>query len=182
MKLKSVLCLTATCLILGGCYYYNPEDRAEERADKLAQKQAEQGCLLLDSHEAYRRCLIATAQRNSPKTFTTTNCVNGQPVAVIKGTHNCTENCNAQTVITTEITRTIEMEPVEVESTSQTVTTTKTTEVVAAPVPAVKAQETPVQKDQTWWDQYQATKKVQTTTVKCPCEDPNDPCPQCVEK
>lgn len=182
MKLKSVLSLMAICFMLSGCYHYNPENKMEQRTEKLAQKQATEGCLLLDSHEAYRRCLITTALNKSPKTFTTTECENGQAIAIIKSNHPCSGTCN--TMVTTEITRTIEMEPIEEQTVSQpaseTVVVTKTTEVVAPAVEATPAQEP--KKDPTWWEQYQANKQPQTTTLKCPCEDPNDPCPHCVEK
>ena len=39
------------------------------------------------------------------------------------------------------------------------------------------------QKDPSWWENYQQTRVITpTVTVKCPCDDPNDPCPQCYEK
>ena len=34
----------------------------------------------------------------------------------------------------------------------------------------------------TWWQEYQTTKKVEPVKPVCPCPDPNDPCPQCVDK
>ncbi len=39
-----------------------------------------------------------------------------------------------------------------------------------------------VQQDPTWWENYQQNRTVVQSAVKCPCDDPNDPCPQCYEK
>ncbi|MDY6407837.1 MAG: hypothetical protein SPL08_03950 [Pseudomonadota bacterium] len=49
--------------------------------------------------------------------------------------------------------------------------------------PATKVQPTEP-KPTTWWDTYQQKKGKTPTAQKpiCPCPDPNEPCPQCVDK
>lgn len=230
MKLTSILCLTTVCLTMGGCYYYDPTDRAMERAEKLAMKRAYQGCLFLDDHEAYRNCVITTLEQNSPKTFVVAENSNGDPVAIIKSSVPCDQNCPAgQTIVKTEVTKTITEEPVKkviiIKPMGQVdmpkAQTIKTEEVVVQEVTTIaeknteqpqKATETEIEtkevtlpvkqqtettpivikelpqpteqpQEQTWWDKYQDNKTPEkTVTVKCPCEDPNDPCPECVEK
>lgn len=56
---------------------------------------------------------------------------------------------------------------------------------VAEPEPAEFLTETVVVEPapkETWWDSYQKEKPAKEAAVQCPCEDPNEPCPQCVEK
>ncbi len=57
-------------------------------------------------------------------------------------------------------------------STTETVTE-KPIEVVPMPAP---------EPEKTWWETYQETQPEKKPTLVCPCEDPNDPCPQCVTK
>lgn len=174
MKIKNILGIAVICLGVSACYYYNPNDKGAERAEKLAMKRAQEGCLLLDDHEAYRNCIITTMKQNSPKTYVIAENSNGEPVAIIKSNTPCDGTCNAsQTIVKTEVKKTVIEEPAKVIETS-----TVQTEEVAALAPVV---ETP--KEKTWWENYQENKPAdKPATVKCPCEDPNDPCPECVEK
>lgn len=178
MKTKNILGIVTVCLALSACYYYNPDDRGAERAEKLAMKRAFEGCLLIDDHEAYRNCLLATMQQNSPKTFITAEDSNGRPLAIIKSNVPCDETCaTAQTIVKTEIKTTVTEEPAQVIKTEVVDISTKTTETVEP----TKVVEEP--KEKTWWENYQENKpEDKPVEVKCPCEDPNDPCPQCVEK
>lgn len=181
MKTKNILGIVAVCLSISACYYYNPEDRGAERAEKLAMKRAQEGCLLLDDHEAYRNCIIATMKRNSPKTYIIAENSNGDPVAIIKSDVPCDGACRAsQTTIQTEVKKVVITEPTKI--IEKTTTEVKTPDVQIEEVAVQKpVQEQP--KEKTWWDNYQENKPADTTApVKCPCEDPNDPCPQCVEK
>ena len=176
MKMKNILGIAIVCLGVSACYYYNPEDRGAERAEKLAMKRAQEGCLFLDDHEAYRNCVLATIKQNSPKTYVVAENSNGQPVAVIKSDVPCDGTCGAsQTVVKTEVKKVVIEEPAKVIKTT-------TVQVENTPAPeAAPAVETP--KEKTWWENYQENKPTDTPAeVKCPCEDPNDPCPQCVEK
>lgn len=187
MKIKNVVCLGIGALMLSGCYYYNPDDRVEERADRLAQKKAFYGCQFVDDNTAYRNCVIETIRRNTPKTFTTAENSNGQALAIIKSTVPCDNACKTgQTQVKTEVTRTVKTLPAE---TTKTVSEQKpaaevVVETVEVPTPAVVIEDIPVEpKEESWWENYQKNKKADTAEpIKCPCEDPNDPCPQCVDK
>lgn len=187
MKTKNILGIVAICLGLSACYYYNPEDKGAERAEKLAMKRAYEGCVYTDDHAAYRNCLLATAAQNSPKTFVVAEDSNGRPLAIIKSDTPCDGTCGSgQTVLKTEVKTTVTEEPAKVIKTeiievpaiqNETIdiTTDGTNEIVNTPP------EEP--KEKTWWENYQENKPTDApTAVKCPCEDPNDPCPQCVEK
>ena len=187
MKTKNILGILAICLGLSACYYYNPDDRGAERAEKLAMKRAYEGCVYTDDHAAYRNCLLTTAAQNSPKTFTVAEDSNGRPLAIIKSDTPCDGTCNGtQAVLKTDVKTTVTEEPAKVIK----------TEIVEVPVVHdepldITVEKTPQAiditveepKEKTWWDNYQENKPEEAPTeVKCPCEDPNDPCPQCVEK
>ena len=176
MKVKNILGIMAVCLSLSACYYYNPDDQRAARTEKLAMKRASEGCIYTDDHEAYRNCLLATAAQNSPKTFVVAEDSNGRPLAIIKSNVPCDETCKAsQTVVKTEVKTTVTEEPEKVIK----------TEVVEMPISQPETIDVVVEepKEKTWWENYQENKpEDKPTEVKCPCEDPNDPCPQCVEK
>ncbi|MBR5129712.1 MAG: hypothetical protein IKV03_00600 [Alphaproteobacteria bacterium] len=175
MKTKNILGIIAVCLALSACYYYNPEDRGAERAEKLAIKRANEGCLSIDDHEAYRNCLLATVKQNSPKTYVTAEDSNGNPLAIIKSNVPCDGTCAAsQTILKTEVKTTVIEEPAKVIK----------SEIIETPaVEADISVEVEAPKEKTWWENYQENKpEDKPAEVKCPCEDPNDPCPQCVEK
>lgn len=163
MKLKSVFFMMGITLCVTACAY-NTDDRTAERQDRLMYKQATDGCSGFSEHEAYRNCLIKTMQEKSPKTYVTAEDSNGKPVAIIKGEKPCETTCSATKTVTTVETTTTEV-----------VLPPKVTQTVSEPQPIVE--------DKTWWDEYQENKpETKIEEVKCPCEDPNDPCPQCVEK
>ena len=195
MKTKNILGIVTVCLALNACYYYEPGDRGAERAEKLAMKRAFEGCVLIDEHEAYRNCLLTTMQQNSPKTFITAEDSNGNPLVIIKSNTPCNETCRAsQTIIKTEVKRTVTEEPAKVIKTeivdiepkkTQAIEPTKIVEEPKAVEPKA-VEPTKVieeQKEKTWWENYQENKpEDKPAEVKCPCENPNIPCPQCVEK
>ena len=69
-------------------------------------------------------------------------------------------------------TPTAEKEMLDVETTTEVIEETEITETL--PVEEAKT---------TWWETYQQEKESETVpTLKCPCEDPNDPCLHCIEK
>lgn len=100
-----------------------------------------------------------------------------------------------ETVVTevpTETTVTTTTSANETKTTTQTVKTEVESVAVAAPVvePAVKDAE-PVAEEpvaqapaerETWWGEYQKNKEPVKAEPQCPCADPNEPCPQCVDK
>ena len=184
MKTKNILGIVAVCLGVSACYYYNPEDRGAERAEKLAMKRAYEGCVFTDDHEAYRNCLLATAAQNSPKTFVVAEDSNGRPLAIIKSNTPCDGTCSAsQTVLKTEVKTTITEEPAKVIKTEIIEVPAAQDKTIEIPTPQPESVVTEEVKEKTWWENYQENKpEDKPTEVKCPCEDPNDPCPQCVEK
>ena len=182
MKTKNILGIVAICLGVSACYYYNPEDRSAERTEKLAMKRAYEGCTFTDDHEAYRNCLLTTAAHNSPKTFVVAEDSNGRSLAIIKSNTTCDGTCDlVQTVSKTEVKTTVTEEPAKVIKTEIVEVPVVQDEIIE--IPTAKTVVTEEVKEKTWWENYQENKPEDTPTkVKCPCEDPNDPCPQCVEK
>lgn len=202
MKLKYILCMTLGISLLAGCYPYNTDDE-KGRAERIAERKAEKGCTLLETHKEYRDCVIATAQKNSPKTFTTAENSDGQSLAIIKGDKECVQ-CGEpwKARKTTEIEEVEEIETIIEQTPKQTIVEEKAVietavvETVVAPAPVVVPapapkqapviEEVPVpapEKDKTWWENYQKDKKPEVAgKTVCPCPDPNDPCPQCVQK
>lgn len=79
--LPAVLMLTA----LAGCTWYQT-DYTQENAENRAIQKSIEGCKMSDDHAAYRECLIQTQLNNSPKTYTTSELPNGEPLAIIRGT------------------------------------------------------------------------------------------------
>lgn len=165
--LPAVLMLTA----LAGCTWYQT-DYTQENAENRAIKKSIEGCRMDDDHAAYRECLIQTQLKNSPKTYTTSELPNGEPLAIIRGAQ----------VKETEKEITVVIEKVEI----LTPTATEEVEVkeeVITPMPqqpAPKPQPQPVV-EKTWWETYQANKPL-PQQVQCSCDDPNVSCPQCYEK
>lgn len=197
MKLKYIVCMTLGLSLLGGCYSFKVDD-AEGRAGRIAERKAENGCTLLETQKEYRDCVIATAQKNSPKTYTTAENSDGEAIAIIKGEKPCTNQCAERWKAkhSTEILEEVESETIIEQTPKQTVVIQEAVaetivEPILEPVPAsvpvpVVIQEAvapaPVQ-DKTWWEQYQKDKASDVADkVICPCPDPNDPCPQCAQK
>lgn len=177
MKLKHIACAVIGFSLLTACYPYELDD-ADGRAERLAEKRAVEGCKMGDEHKDYRDCVIATAQNNSPKTYVTGEDTQGRAIAIIKSDKPCTNCVTTQTVVeTVEVVQ--ETKPAQPMIATPTVKETVVTTITAEPV----IKEVPVPEDKTWWDEYKAQKKPEPVVeVKCPCEDPNDPCPQCVQK
>ncbi|MDR2902021.1 MAG: hypothetical protein LBU87_02795 [Lactobacillales bacterium] len=207
--MKKILMITAVFGLVSACTSYDPDldkEQAKRDANRAANREM-YGCTGLDSHEAYRNCLIATHYKNSPKTYTTMRTPDGRSVAVVKTT---VKNPNATSTVETErtvITKTVEtisrptvkkittfeQRPVVTEYIIEEAPVTEVVVVEEAPVVEVapvvvkevivEKTQPVVVKEQTWWETYQDTKEPEvTTTVKCPCEDPNAPCPQCAPK
>lgn len=154
--LPAVLMLTA----LAGCTWYQT-DYTQENAENRAIKKSIEGCRMSDDHAAYRECLIQTQLNNSPKTYTTSELPNGEPLAIIRGAK----------VKETEKEVSVIIEKVEI-LTPTVVEEVEVKEEVTTPAPEA---------EKTWWETYQANKPV-PQPVQCPCDDPNVSCPQCYEK
>lgn len=162
--LPAVLMLTA----LAGCTWYQT-DYTQENAENRAIKKSIEGCRMDDDHAAYRECLIQTQLNNSPKTYTTSELPNGEPLAIIRGAK----------IKETEKEVTVVIEKVEI-LTPTVAGEVEVKEEVITPVPEVKPEPAP-QAEKTWWETYQANKPA-PQPVSCSCDDPNVSCPQCYDK
>jgi len=200
-KLSITLC---ACVALSGCTFgFDPDvdSAAGTRNSHRADYRAEFGCPLTDDHEAYRQCLINTYYGTHPKTYRTTVDEKGRSVAVVKDETKSsydkdTGNYKTERVIVIETTE----ELVPASSTIPPIPMPQLETVKPAPVTEIEknfdeveiVETTPVQKVSepvkeapaaTWWDTYQKNKPTdQKVKEGCPCENPNDPCPQCYDK
>lgn len=194
--MKKLLSLTCALTLLTACSHYaaDVDEAAQKRAENRTEIREEIGCQFANDHESYRKCLIATYESSKPKTFTTTTATDGQPVAVVskgelKPTNTALLNATSATPCMYTKQEMYETQvpaqpcttcaPIQVEA-PKVVTVTTTETVQEKPVEVVPAP-TPLP-EKTWWETYQETKPEEKPAVKCPCEDPNDPCPQCVSK
>ncbi len=184
----------------------------EERDAMLLNKRMKEGCQFVRSQDAYRECLLNTYYSQYPKGYKTAELVDGEPIAIVRDPHSSyvasRQGAVAQVAplpstepriipyTTSEVT-TVDSTYTQDYVAPQQTTLVKTQEIVAEvpvaqPVPAPVVQPivmpqpvaTPApQQDPSWWSNYQQTRVITpTVTVKCPCDDPNDPCPQCYEK
>ena len=207
-KSSFVLC---TCLALSGCMFgFDPDvdSAAETRAEHHDAYRQEFGCPLTDDHEAYRNCLINTYKGTHPKTFRTEIDENGKSVAIVKNETKTsydkdTDTYKTERVIVIETEERLVPVPAALPPVPPP-TTEEIKPIEPSPLPAdeeccdeeviddvVEKTSAPVAtqpkepaKPKTWWDTYQQEKKPAEIPAKpvCPCEDPNDPCPQCVDK
>lgn len=201
--MKQYFWIVLGCSLLGACVAHETDLQAaqEKRDAALAQKRAENGCTFIRDHDAYRQCVMNTYYMQHPRTYETHELTNGQPIAVIS---NQTAGCGCGAVSCTNKVAPLPAGGPQVvpyatsESTTVETTCTQnyqaqeasvtTTEVLPPPPPVqITTQPAPVvepEPDPTWWETYKAEKKPEPIPQKpvCPCPDPNDPCPQCVDK
>lgn len=201
MKKWTVLMLA--CTALAGCHWYEADmdKAAAQRAERRAAYHQEFGCPEIDSHADRRQCILNTYRATKPRTYRTQNLQDGQPLAVIRDEtkriydeDNNTYKTERVIVIETEerlepLPAATALIPYTVEKlTQEEIETPKTVEEKAEPAETkaeepvkeeVKA-EPAVAKESSWWETRPEVEEPEKP--KCPCEDPNDPCPQCVEK
>jgi len=177
-KLPVVLC---TCLALAGCTTFEPDiDRAAANRDAERQAYHEEfGCHFAGDHDSYRDCLLHTYQSNKPKSFSVTQDEKGRTVAIIKDEtkqsyDKSTDTYKTERVIVIETEERLVPVPTPVVENCDALP-----EPTVEPTPAVEPKQAP--KD-TWWETYKKNKSVEGNDVQCPCPDPNEPCPQCVDK
>ena len=190
-KLPVILC---TCLAVAGCTTFDPDlDRSAARreADREAYHQ-EFGCHFAGDHDSYRTCLLNTYHAEKPKTFSVTQDEKGRSVAIIKDEtkqsyDKSTDTYKTERVIVIETEERlvpVPVAPAPVPVAPTPVVETCDDETVLEPLPPEPVVEAPapttVDPKDTWWDTYKKNKTVEDT--KCPCTDPNEPCPQCVDK
>ena len=183
--MKKWTILACACAALAGCIgpYTDLDKAAETRTERRMAYRQEFGCPMTDDHQAYRECVLRTYAASHPKTYRTEDNADGKSVAVLKDTLTQTYDRSANTYKTERVV-VIETEE-RLEPLPQIVpapvvpaeVVVETTEVVEKPAtePAVE-----LEPKESWWDTYQKNQPAEEP--KCPCEDPNDPCPQCVDK
>lgn len=193
--MKKITCAILSLTLLSACASYDADmDRSEaRRARHRAHIQEEQGCRGLDEHAAYRQCAIDTFYRTHQTPYTMSTLPGGRPLVIIKRS-----NGNIIETKQTIVTKTVETsDPVIQEPTGVAPVFDETVLIKERPQPALYIMETtspretivieekavkPV-KAPTWWENYQTTKKTDAGDApKCPCADPNAPCPQCTLK
>ena len=208
--MKKSLLIFASTLALSGCMFgFDPDvdSTAQTRAEHHDAYRQEFGCPLTDDHEAYRNCVINTYKNTHPKTYVTEQAENGKSVAIIKNETKTsydkdTDTYKTERVIVIETEERLvpvpvpppvlaplppeEVKPVEPEPARDLSDWDDCDDEViedeviqqTPPPPPAKPEPT------TWWDTYQKNRTSESTAQKptCPCEDPNDPCPQCVDK
>lgn len=193
------------------CSNFEPDlDMARDIRDesnRLAREEV--GCTFAGDHDAYRQCVLNTYYKNKPKTFVTGRTEDGKALAILKNESTSSYDESTGTykterviVIETEerlvdiptpspitatanLVETVPPLPAETkdpvvpaqnadEIVSDTVVNSETiTETVPPPEPILE-------KEETWWSQYK--KQPAQPAPVCPCPDPNEPCPQCVDK
>lgn len=187
--MKKILVILGACGALAACTSYEPDlDKATAVRDEHHMAyQAENGCPFTDDHAAYRECVINTYYKKTPKTFVPAKMEDGRSVAIIRNESTSSYDEETNTYKTERVVVIETVETVTGGESAETTTTTTETKVVPSekPAPAVKPVPAPVpEKEQTWWDQYEKNRPAPTPAAKpqCPCPDPNEPCPQCVDK
>ena len=199
MKKWSVLLLV--CTALAGCHWYEADmdKAAAQRAERRIAYHQEFGCPEIDSHAARRQCVLNTYRASKPRTYRTQNLKDGQPLAVVRDEtertyDEYTNTYKTERVIVIETEE--RLEPLPAATALIPYTVEKLTEEEEAQYeelqdePVAKKVEEPAkeeikpepvaEKEVSWWETR--PKAVEPEKPKCPCEDPNDPCPQCVEK
>lgn len=191
--MKKILCALLGATLVSACATWETDmDKTQaQRAQRRAENRAVQGCTALDEHGTYRQCIIDTYYASRPRTYTTTRLPNGQPLAIMGRGHNNAFIETEQNIVT----RTYETSSRPTVSQVYRIETVVPETVVVtgqAPIVYQYAEPIPVQtvvrpkeptREKTWWETYQADRKpVTAPMVKCPCSDPNVPCPQCNPK
>ena len=209
---KKLVILLACSLLGACVYHETDMQLAQEQRDAaLMQKRAQVGCSFLRDHDAYRQCLLNTYYSKYPSGYETREMTNGQSVAIVGGSNQAQSfntgcgcnTCNNPTPPCWQSQAQIAPLPapgpqiVPYTTTASTTIDTSctknyvpqvasitTTEVIPAPlkVQPLPAPTPVAPPEPTWWQEYQTTKKVEPVKPVCPCLDPNDPCPQCVDK
>lgn len=205
--MKRYLLVVLGCSLLGACISHetNLQAAQEKRDAALAQKRAENGCTFIRDHDAYRQCVMNTYYMQHPRTYETHELTNGQPVAIISnqaagcgcgGATGCMAGCTTKVaplpasgpqVVPYATSESTTVETTCTQNYQAQEASVTTTEVLPPPPPVqITTQPAPVvepEPDPTWWETYKAEKKVEVVPQPvCPCPDPNDPCPQCVDK
>lgn len=207
-KLAIILCAGAA---VTACSNFEPDlDMARDIRDennRLAREEV--GCTFAGDHDAYRQCVLNTYYKSKPKTFVTGRTEDGKALAILKNESTSSYDESTGTykterviVIETEERLVDIPSPSPIAPTADLIETVpplpEATETPAIPDPndnkvitdtveeqvaiteTVPPPEPILEKEETWWSQYK--KQPAPPAPVCPCPDPNEPCPQCVDK
>ena len=191
--MKKLGIVLAACGLVAACTSYEPDQdiAAEKRREAQVAYHQDVGCPMVDDHEAYRNCVINTYYKNSPKTFVPAKLPDGRSVAIIRNDQTssydeATDTYKTERVVVIETVETISGKPAEAKMpVVETPAPTPAPVVAEQPKPAPKAEPVPAEtevREQTWWETYQKEKPAEVAAPQCPCPDPNEPCPQCIDK
>ena len=202
MKKSSVLVLSMVAL--AGCTHL--DERGIETKDISRVNQPGATCTLSDENGQMRKCMENRYTRNTPTDYTTGVLENGKPVAVMNNNANKTvfvyapveDNCSSDEILTAEKAQAVVVSVPTLDEESTFIIEEKPV-VVVPPNPEVKVtdssvivitpEETTETVEKKWWPV--STKEEETKVVKkepknigrsCPCEDINQPCPECFDK
>ena len=187
-------------LLLSACVNHDTDldAQAAQRQERLEMRHQATGCTFARNHDAYRNCILNTYYMQQPRTYTTAELDSGKPLAisgtgcraaqppVLAGIAEPPPQPGWAAPMTESHTSSVETVCSKTYQPQEAVITT-TEMPVNPPAPEVivveQEQEAPepAPERHTWWDSYRANKKP-APEPKCPCEDPNDPCPQCYNK
>ena len=172
---------------------------AAKREANIAERRQVSGCTFVRDHDAYRNCLLHTYQMNTPATYSTSTMNDGRSVVVMNQTDAgqmaggtaCglkplpTQEPGYEWAAPTTVSHTQSVETVCQKRFEPQQTVIQTVEENLNPPPPEVVF---VEPEQPVVEQVPppkpARKWVRPVEVapKCPCEDPNDPCPQCYDK
>ena len=188
-------------LLLTACVAHDTDldAQAAERQAQRNEQQQTMGCTFSHDHDAYRNCILNTYYTRHPRTYIPAELDNGQPVAVTgPGYHMGTpvlpviaepqqpQLWAAPTVeahsssVETVCEKTYQPQEAVITTTEMPLNPPAPEVIVVEQEPAPAPQ--PAPQPRTWWTEYQENKPAPAPAPKCPCEDPNDPCPQCYNK
>lgn len=201
MKKSAVLVLSMVALT--GCMHL--DERGIETKDTSRVNQPGAICTLSDENGQMRKCMENRYTRNTPTDYTTGVLENGKPVAVMNNNANKTvfvyapveDNCSSDEILTAEKAQSVVVSVPTLDEESTFIIEEKPV-VVVPPNPEVKvtdsavivvaSEETTEVVDKKWWPvSTKEEAKVVKTEPKnvgrpCPCEDINQPCPECFDK
>ena len=186
-------------LLLSACVAHDTDldAQAAQRQARLNMRHQTTGCTFAHDHDAYRNCILNTYYMRQPRTYVPAELDNGKPLAVTGQGYRMGAPV-LQTIAEPQPVQLWAAPAVEAHSSSVETVCEKTyqpqeavittTEMPLNPPPAevivVEQEPAPVAQPQprTWWTEYKENKPAPAPAPKCPCEDPNDPCPQCYDK
>ncbi len=110
--MKKFSFLVSTLALLSACSSYDPDIYTAQEKRNLSREEARMsmGCQFADTQSAYRECLLATYNRNKPRTYSVTTTADGLPVAVVSSSAPTASIVETTTVVKNEV---VPVQPVQ---------------------------------------------------------------------